>query len=396
MIVTIAGIGAGNRKNCTQEVLEAVRQADVLIGAERMLAAFSDVPAPRYASFSPQAVRNFLLSHRQYGHAVILVSGDTGFYSNAGSLFAVLKEHDFDIRFLCGISSVSAFCARLKLSWEDACLISLHGRKQNLIYAIARKEKVFSLLSGREDIGKLCRKLTAYGMGSVMLHLGVNLSYPDEQILHICAQEFTENPPKLKEGLWCLLAVNPFLPETEHRQYFFSRHIPNHAFLQSESPRIPITKEEIRQISIAKLKLTENAVLYDIGAGTGSVGIEASLFSPDLEVYAIEKSKAACELTEKNRLRFAADNVTVIEGSAPDVFSGLPKQTHAFIGGSSGALPEIVTALLKKNPKTRIVITALTLETIAAAANLFHTLPVCDADVTQIQASHTKKPAATI
>ena len=114
--------------------------------------------------------------------------------------------------------------------------------------------------------------------------------------------------------------------------------------------RTPMTKEEVRAVSIAKLDLTPGAVLYDVGAGTGSISIEASRQLAGGTVYAIERDPEALSLLEQNRARFGAEAVRLVPEAAPEAFAGLPAPTHAFVGGSGGRLEEILYGLREKNP----------------------------------------------
>ena len=125
-----------------------------------------------------------------------------------------------------------------------------------------------------------------------------------------------------------------------------------------------MTKAEVRAVSMAKLGLTREAVFYDIGAGTGSVSIEAALHGEQVQVYAIEQREDACDLIRANRRKFRVAQVQVIHGSAPEAMEGLPVPTHAFIGGSTGHLHDIIRMLKEKNPEVALVINAISLETI--------------------------------
>lgn len=128
-----------------------------------------------------------------------------------------------------------------------------------------------------------------------------------------------------------------------------------------------MTKEEVRTVSLSKLRLTADSVCYDVGAGTGSLSIEMALRAHQGQVWAIEKKEDAVELIHRNKLKFAADNLEIVEGLAPEALKDLPAPTHAFIGGSSGNLKEIVKLLVEKNPQVRIVINCITLETVSEA-----------------------------
>lgn len=128
--------------------------------------------------------------------------------------------------------------------------------------------------------------------------------------------------------------------------------------------QVPMTKSEVRAVSISKLELTKQAVCYDIGAGTGSVAVEAAMSVPEGQIYAIEKEDEALELIGINKERFQVNNLTVVKGTAPEVMEDLPVPTHAFVGGSCGRLEEIVDGLLLKNPGVRMVFNAIALETV--------------------------------
>ena len=154
--------------------------------------------------------------------------------------------------------------------------------------------------------------------------------------------------------------------------------------------KAPMTKEEVRTVSLSKLCLGEDSVCYDVGAGTGSVSIEMALRAWNGEVYAIEKKEDALGLLKENRQKFAVDNLKIISGTAPEAMMELPVPTHAFIGGSSGNMNEIVKLLLEKNPEVRIVINCITLETVTEAMNAIRDFNLTDVDIVQLGAARSK------
>jgi len=127
---------------------------------------------------------------------------------------------------------------------------------------------------------------------------------------------------------------------------------------------VPMTKSEVRAISISKLELEPDSVLYDIGAGTGSVSIEAARCIHGGAVYAIERNPKALELLKRNKEKFQAEPVILVEGEAPDCLEGLPVPTHAFLGGTGGRSLEIMERLLEMNPHVRIVANVISLESL--------------------------------
>ena len=152
-----------------------------------------------------------------------------------------------------------------------------------------------------------------------------------------------------------------------------------------------MTKCEVRGLSVEKLGLQEDSVAWDIGAGTGSVTVEMALRAFDGEVWAVEKKPAAAELIQENCRRFGAPNVQVVEGTAPEALKELPAPTHVFIGGSSGSLREILELALAKNPAVRVVINAITLETVGEANACLKELPFTDTEIVQLQTAKARK-----
>ena len=181
-----------------------------------------------------------------------------------------------------------------------------------------------------------------------------------------------------------LLAVNP---DPVVRPWNGSG-LPDGAFLRGD---VPMTKEEVRSVSLSKLRLTEDAVVYDVGAGTGSVSVEAALLAWRGRVYAIERKEEGCSLIRENCRRLAASNVEVIAGSAPEALVTLPAPTHVFIGGSGGTMGETVRCILQKNPLARVVINAIALETLSQVLALSRELPLSNLEVVQIAAARTKE-----
>ncbi len=156
--------------------------------------------------------------------------------------------------------------------------------------------------------------------------------------------------------------------------------------------KVPMTKEEIRILSIAKLQLAGDSVLYDIGAGTGSVSVEAALQHSKGIVYAIERNAAGIDLIRANRDKFKISNMEVVEGEAPECLDGLPAPTHVFIGGSGGRLIEIIRAVREQNNAARFVVNAVTLETIGELRKIRDVFPeYSNMEIVQIGVSRSKE-----
>lgn len=375
----LIGIGmGGDGGSMTCEAREYIASADILIGARRMLEVARPI-AKAHAEFYPeyraQEIMDILKDQTRDKRAAILLSGDLGFYSGARKLSEKLTG---EVLFFPGISSAVYFAAKIHSSWEDMKLLSAHGKHANLIGEIRRNPKVFALLGTSDGIASLARKLEYYEMSEVTLYSGENLGYPEEKI--------KSGPPKdfLRYEASPLSVVCIFNPHPVPRR---APGIPDEEFLRD---KVPMTKEEVREVSVSKLSLTENSIVYDIGAGSGSVSIEMADLALEGRVYAIEKKALALDLLEQNKKKFAADNMEIISGTAPEALSELPPPTHAFIGGSSGRLADILKILLEKNPEVRLVINCITLETLSEALKALQTLPFTEAEIVSITVAKAK------
>lgn len=377
-VVTLIGIGMGTLSGMTAEALEALEEADLLIGAGRMLQAAEHVCKPVYKEYDPVRIADYINAHPEHARVAVLLSGDIGFYSGAKRLYEALEGCSCQVRSICGISSVVYFCGKLRMAWEDVCLRSAHGRKVNLTGAVRTHEKTFSILSGADSVGKLCKELQEYGLAHTRVYIGERLGYPDERISSGSPKEMEGGT---YDGLCVALIENP--------RYFGGVEccVEDERFLRGKAP---MTKSEIRSLSVAKLHLTRDAVIYDVGAGTGSVSVEMALQAPEGSVFAVERKEEACQLIEENKRLFGTPNIQVVRGLAPEALHGLPAPTHAFIGGSAGNLKEIMECLLDKNPRIRMVINTVTLETIGEVMDCLNMLPVTEEEILSVSIAKAK------
>lgn len=374
--ISLVGIGMGIEKTLTLEGKKAFDEAELLIGAKRMTEAVQKPGQSVFHEYRSERIVEYIKAHPEYRTVAIALSGDVGFYSGAKKLVDLLEGN---VEVICGISSVVYFMAKIGLSWDDAKIVSAHGRKCNLVSLIRHNPKVFSILGTEDGVASLAKKLVYYGMGDVILYVGENLSYENEKIFHDKAENLTEYRG---DALSVVTAYN------EEATPLSAVHgIRDEEFLRGKAP---MTKEEVRTVSLSKLCLAEDSVCYDVGAGTGSVSIEMALRAWSGEVYAIEKKEDALGLLKENRQKFAVDNLKIIPGTAPDAMKELPVPTHAFIGGSSGNMNEIVKLLLEKNPEIRIAINCITLETVTEAMNAIRDFNLTDVDIVQLGVARSK------
>ena len=382
--VAVVGIGMGSRGTMTFEADEALRNCDCMIGARRMLEATADYGRPGFAEIAPQKIAECMDAHPEYRRFAVVMSGDSGFYSGTKKLLPMLKTDR--VRVIPGLSSMQVLCARLKTSWDDARAISLHGREGSIVPEIRRWGKVFALTDGSDAVKRVCADLIDAGLGDAVVSVGERLSYPDEKLTRGTALELKE---------YACAPLSAMLVERPVSKGTLPVGLPDEAFERNTggegAKAVPMTKSEVRAVSISKLKLTEDAVVYDIGAGTGSVSVELALNCPVGRVYAIECREDAAALIETNRRRFVLSNLEVVRGLAPEAMADLPAPTHAFIGGSSGNMEAIVARLIEKNPRVRIVINAIALESTGEIAQIISKFGFDDSEVVQMNLSRSRK-----
>ncbi|MBR5089739.1 MAG: precorrin-6y C5,15-methyltransferase (decarboxylating) subunit CbiE, partial [Ruminiclostridium sp.] len=292
MKIYIVGIGMDGGKTLTSEAAKAIETADVLIGAKRMTEPFAPLGKQIFESWKTDEICAFLETCGN-DTAVVLMSGDCGFFSGAQLLLKRLSGSDTEI--IPGISTPVYMCAKLGLSWQDMHFVSLHGTDAHIARNVRRYKKCFFLLGGSVTPAAICERLCEYGTGSVTVHIGAKLAYPDERIISGTAAELT--------GVECdgLCAVITENPEPEERT---ASGIPDSAF---ERGNVPMTKSEIRAALASKLGICYNDIVWDIGCGTGSVSVECALAANDGLVYAVDGNDEAVRLTDRNAHRFGCD-----------------------------------------------------------------------------------------
>lgn len=384
--VFLVGIGAGAEDNFTEKAKKVCAEAELIIGAKRMVETVKTEGRAQFVSYKAEEIAEYVCAHRQYQKIAVVLSGDVGFYSGAEKLKSLLKEiPQVDTELIPGVSSIVYFAARLGVSWQDAALISMHGKEQPVISLIRDHKKVFLLSGSAEGIRSLGRKMIAYGYKDLIVRLGSDLSYEGEVIRTYTGETLADYEGS---GLAVL-----YIENEEVKSRTVSGGISDEAFLRG---KVPMTKEEVRSVSLSKLRLKKDSLVFDIGAGTGSVAVEAAQYVKDGQVYAIEVREEGVRLIQENSYRFGTDNLTVIQGEAPGVLEELPVPDRVFIGGSKGNLKEIIRKVTGKNAEVRIVINAISLETLTEALDIMKSLKkkegyqVAEEEIVQISAARSK------
>ncbi len=379
--ISCIGIGMGTLDTLTHEAAETIRNADILFGAKRILESVEHMPdllrddQERVEEYRSAQIAEYLSTRPNLTRIVILMSGDVGFYSGARLVQDAFPDEKID--YYCGISSVVYFASKVPTAWQDAKLLSAHGRSLNLLNCVQRYPKIIMIVSGVEDVRAICQELVDAEMTYVHVTVGTNLSYPEETVTSGMPEDFLQAETT---GLHIMLLENP------QANHIIVPGMSDETFVRG---KVPMTKEEIRILSVAKLQLTEDSIVYDVGAGTGSVSMECARLCTNGTVYAVERNPEGIALIRENSKKLRLSNVKAIEGLAPEALMDLPAPTHAFIGGSAGNMGEILDVLRAKNPSVRIVINTIALESISEVMQLLKERGY-DADIVQISAAKSR------
>lgn len=416
LTITLAGIGPGAGDMMTVRLKEALAEADLVLGAQRLIEAVTP-KLEKEALYLPDKILSWLEEKsRQYAvheklKVVILFSGDIGFYSGWGKVRMCLEEalqkgvlHG-TLQSIPGISSIQMMAAACGVSWENAGIYSIHGKtdtdgwQSEVLRRLQENGRLFLLVSGAKDIRKLGALFS--DKEDCRITVGYQLSYPQQKLMELTPEECRETE---QEGLYVVM-----IEQEEHEvkeaceeqgtqkvsevqgargeqeaAITISPGIPDEAFIRG---KVPMTKGEVRQVSLCSLRLQENSVLYDIGSGTGSIAVEAAHLSKGIKVYAIEKKEEAVALLAQNKEKFQVSNMEIIRGTAPEALNGLEEPTHVFIGGSGGHLMEILEVLAAKKKRIRVVMNAISLETVAEFKQVKERFSVCNFELIQMQVS---------
>jgi precorrin-6B C5,15-methyltransferase / cobalt-precorrin-6B C5,C15-methyltransferase len=373
--ITVVGIGLDGKNGLTQTVQEIIDQARVLAGSKRHLSYFVHHPAQKInlddlqtgleaiakltAKLTPTTANN-------HG-VVILTSGDPLFFGLGRLLLERFQAAELE--FYPHLSSIQLAFNRLKIPWQDAQLISVHGRSTNELIKLLQQgqDKIALLTDGNNHPGAIALLYLA-------LALPVNYSFYVCEDLEAAREKITHFPPEAIvqlsqltasdfSALNVLILVRTAQSETFNLDNLPLIGLPDSSFLSfSDRPSL-ITKKEVRLAILGELALQPEQVVWDIGAGTGSVSIEIARLCPTSQILAIEKTTMGSTLIAKNSRRFKVDNIQSINGKAPDVLENLPSCDRIFIGGSGGKITDILhTCSHKLKDEGLIVMAFATIE----------------------------------
>jgi precorrin-6Y C5,15-methyltransferase (decarboxylating) len=379
--VTVVGIGDDGCAGLTSRGANAVAQAQVLVGGERHLAFFPQFTGERIVLGGGMGAALERAAALADEHQVcVLASGDPLFFG-VGAMLAKRfgAEH---VEFVPAPASVQWAFARTGTPWEDAEFVSVHGRSaEGFVGRVRRVAKVAVLTDAENTPARLAARLLEYGDTAWRAWVCERLGGVEERVRAFALEDLANahdvDPLNVlllvRSAGWRVPPAIPFLHEDA-----FAKRMPRNGL---------ITKREVRLLSLASLAIAPDAVVWDIGAGSGSVSIEAAMLAPRGRVYAIEVDPEGVAICRDNARAHGTDNVRVIEGRAPEALAGLEAPDAVFVGGSKGSMDGIVAAALDAlRPGGRLVVNAITLENVAEAYAALRSRKL-DPEVTLLQAS---------
>lgn len=368
MIIAVVGIGLDGKDGLTKDVQEIVQQATFLVGSKRHLSYFPDHPAEKLNLVNlTTSIDAIALAHLANHSIVILVSGDPLFFGFG----RLLLEHfePSQLQFYPQFSSIQLAFSRLKIPWQDAQLISVHGRSTDGLVGLFKqgKEKIAVLTDNNNHPGAIARLYLALDLPiNYSFYICENLGDRTEKISHFSPDEITKLS-NLDSDSFASLNVLVLIREAQQDILKLENlpliGLPDSSFLSFGDRPSLITKKEIRLAILGELALQPKQIVWDIGAGTGSVSIEIARLSPSSQIYAVEKTGMGATLITKNSQRFEVDNVNVVNDKAPEILLGLPEPNRIFIGGSGGDIIDILNLCSQKlTTKGIIVMSFATIE----------------------------------
>lgn len=381
--ISLVGVGDDGCAGLPSRAINAIARAQVLVGGERHLRFFPDFAGERITlrgGLEPTLSAVIQLS--EDNNVCILASGDPMFFGIGAKLIARVGAENVQV--LPQPSSVQLAFARAGVSWESARLLSVHGRSLSGLASRLRHCASAAILTcSKNTPAVVAAHLCRYGQSHFDAWVCENLGGPGERVraMPLAQLALVEDAAPLNVVVLRRCADSP------EQQPALLPFVPDSAFAKRTPKLGLITKREVRALSLAHLNLRRDSVLWDVGAGSGSVAIEAALMCSEGRAIAVEVDPEGVALCRQNALAFGADNVEVVEGLAPSALEGLEAPDAVFVGGSKGNLAAIVdVALARLRPGGRLVINAIALESVAEAHSALKAHAV-ETDIALVQVS---------
>ncbi len=385
----VVGMGHDGPAGLSPEARAHIEGAQVLAGGRRHLDFFPHWQRGKVVLGSDVAA--FVGRLREIYRrekVVVLASGDPLFYGIGRALLEAIPRED--LLFLPQLSSMQLAFARIKETWHDACIVSVHGRPMDALIApiAARQPKIAVLTDGQNHPAAIAGLLRRLGAAEeYALWVCENLGGSDERLSQYA-------PTRLRDETFSPLNIVVLLRTATKSASIGSGlpllGIPESALQHQAGLRGMITRREIRLLALGYLELRPKDVLWDVGAGSGSLSVEAARFSSQLQIFAIERDAAACARLENNVAQLVPGQVGAFCAEAPDGLAGFPDPDAVFIGGSGGKLVEILGVVAERlKPGGRVVLNCITLENFFRSWERLGELQL-EPQATSVQLAHSR------
>jgi precorrin-6Y C5,15-methyltransferase (decarboxylating) len=377
----VAVVGTGlSFDDLTHKHLDIIAHADILVGGKRLLSWFPQHPAQKREIVSPVSeVISDIQKWKNQKKIVVLASGDPLFYGIGQTLLKAMGPQYVEI--YSNISTLAAACARIKLSWDDIRTISLHGknREQDLAASLRGNQHIFVLTDPKRNPQWLAAFVSQQSPHKWIMCVLEQLGGMSEKITWIL-------PEKISGTTFSEPNVVVLKKEKKEHPRSLTLGAPEQWY---NHDRGMITKSEVRAVSLARLRLLKDHLLWDLGAGSGSVSIEAALFITRGKIFAIDRHPDRIKQIQTNVINFGIRNVEVIQASLPDELENLPSPDRVFIGGGGKRIPAIIEKVSQRLlPGGRLVINTVLLETMISAIDTLNHLKFTT-DIVQLQVNES-------
>ena len=376
LVVGVSGVG---RAGLPADLLARIEAADELWGGRRLLAEWADHPAEKVAIGANVRTLPARAQARGDRRLVVLASGDPLFYGIGATLRERLPAEEVVI--VPAPSSLQQAFARAGVSWSDAIFTSAHARPLAEVVGWARRAPKLGILTDRRHTpATIARLLLKSGLPDCRALVAENLGREEERLIDT-------RLAALPEMAFAPLNVLLLLQDEGWRPQRLFAPRPESAYAHR---RGLITKRDVRALSLVRLALGEQDVVWDVGAGSGAVSVEMAEIAWRGRVFAVERDEENLDYIRQNRRRYGALNVEVVAGSAPAALDALPGPDAVFIGGSGGQLaPILQRAVAAARPGARIVVNLTTLENLACGLETMTALGLAP-ELTQASVAHGK------
>jgi precorrin-6Y C5,15-methyltransferase (decarboxylating) len=380
--IFFVGMGSGEKEYILPAAYETIKKCDFVVASSRfekvLKSTVNQEKIVMMTDFKNLFDNIFRLSEK--GNVAVCVSGDPLMYS----LYKTFKNKfpEKKAKIIAGIGSIQIFASKIGITMENSKIISIHGRDYKngqIALEVAENEKIFFFCSEKSGPLEIAEILKEYKLENTEIFVGENLTYENEKIYSYTPDTFPENYNNPK--LCVALVLNKKIKKISHKKF-----LSDDDFIRNKTP---MTKQEVRHIILGKMQAEPDSVIWDIGAGTGSISIECARMCSFGKVYAIEYKKDALEILKKNKEFFGTENLEIIDKRASCAIDFLPEPDIIFIGGTDGEINEIFEKIEKSSKKIKIIMSAVTLETQSVAVNLMKKYSEFEASMVSV--SNTKE-----